>query len=296
VPDRGSRLAAWGAALLALLLVLPCPAACDQFILKDGRKISGALVGYQNGMFRVQTEFGFALIRKDKVSRVIVESEQKSESRHSAPASPPPASSPGASAQPAEVSAATPASPRPALAAPPAISRPLDALPPAHIREHVVGNNYVNDTFHFTMFKPPDWKLYEELNREKVSAIVAMSSDDNRTLLFVDRQVWSGPPDLGDDRVEARLRSTYQDYKKLSQSPLRVDGLPALRTAFTGVLDNVEWHGVSVRIARGNTVFAIVGLTSAGTYDFQLAVFNKIIKTFRFVSPSPPPRAALGEP
>jgi hypothetical protein len=137
------------------------------------------------------------------------------------------------------------------------------------------------------MFKPPDWKLYEELHREKVSAIVALASQDDQTLLFVDRQVWSGPPDLGDDRVEANLRHTYENYKKLDETRNTVDGHEAIRRSFTGVIDGVEWHGVSVRFSRGNTVFGIIGLTSAETYRFQEAIFNKVIKSFHFMNVPP---------
>lgn len=155
------------------------------------------------------------------------------------------------------------------------------------------GNDYVSDTFSFSFYKPPGWRLFEELHGEKISAIVAMSSQDERTLLFVDRQVWSGEPILSDDSVEANLRRTYEDYKKIQEAPAQVDGLPALRRDFTGVIDGVEWHGVSVRVARGTTVFGIIGLTSAETYRFQQAVFNKIIKSFRFVAPASSQDASL---
>jgi hypothetical protein len=60
-----------------------------------------------------------------------------------------------------------------------------------------------------------------------------------------------------------------------------------LRRDFKGVMDGYEWHGVSVRIARGNTVFGIVGLTSAEMYQFQQAVLNKIIKSFHFRTDKP---------
>lgn len=296
-----ARLGTLGVTLLVIACLAPQRAAADQFVLRDGRKISGTLVGYENGMFRVQTEFGFALIRKDKVATVIIESGEKENSARSpAPsrksaedgnaATVPPGEKPSATATP---SRGTPAASGGLAGVPSPPSRPLNEPPPAHIRERLEGNDYVNETFHFTMYKPPDWKLYEELHREQVSAIVALSSEDDRTLLFVDRQVWTGAPNLGDDRVEARLRSTCQDYKKLSQSSLQVDGLPALRTAFTGVLDGVEWYGISVRIARDNTVFGIVGLTSAETYRFQEAVFNKIVKSFRFIPSASPTSMAV---
>jgi hypothetical protein len=278
------------AALAALALacaMAPARASADEFTLKDGRKIVGTIVGYDENMFRVQTDFGFVLIRKDKVVSIRVESgtDKKAEDAAGevkAPTGPEPART----AAPSPAVSSPPARPVPAPAAlpPPPVSVPLNEPLPAHLREHVEGNNYVNDTFQFAMYKPPDWKLFEGLHREKVSAIVAMSSQDEQTLLFVDRQVWSGTPNLNDDRVEANLRSTYQDYKMLSESPSRVDGLPAIRRSFTGVIDGVEWHGVSVRIAHGHVVFGIIGLTSAETFGFQEAVFNKMIRSFHFLA------------
>ena len=289
--------------LLVALLALECavvvaagPASADEFTLKDGRKIVGTIVGYENGMFRVETEFGFALIRKDKVASIRVEpgGEKRAEAGDSASnssASPTPSGSVGTSA--GASSAPRPAPSVAAHVAPPPVSRPLNEPLPARLREHVEGTDYVNDTFQFAMYKPPGWKLFEELHREKVSAIVAMSSEDEQTLLFVDRQVWSGEPDLKDERVDANLRRTYEDYRKLSETTTQVGGHPAIRRDFTGVIDGVEWHGISARVAQGNIVFGIVGLTSAETYRFQQAVFNKIIKSFHFLSPAPQQGAAL---
>jgi hypothetical protein len=280
----------WLTALSALTVacaLTPMQASADEFTLKDGRKITGTIVGYEGDMFRVQTDFGYVLIRKDKVVSIRVEpgssakpdetSAAKTTSAES-PAPPPPASKPASTPAANLHPLAKPAAP------PPPVSRPLDEPLPAHLREHIEGNDYINDSLHFLMYKPPDWNLMEELHREKVSAIVAMSSPDERTLLFVDRQVWSGVPMLGDDRVEKNLRLSYQDFKKISETSIQVDGLPAIRRRFTGVIDGAEWHGVSVHLARGNTVFGVIGLTSAETFQFQEAIFNKIIKSFRFLT------------
>ena len=89
------------------------------------------------------------------------------------------------------------------------------------------------------------------------------------------------------DTTEPNLRSTYQDYQRISESPVQVDGRAAVRRDFTGLMDGVEWHGVSVRVAEGNTVFGIIGLTSAETFQFQQALLNKIINSFRFLPGKP---------
>ena len=137
------------------------------------------------------------------------------------------------------------------------------------------------------MFKPLGWRIYrEDLPQGKISAIVALASDDEQTLLFIARQVWSGAPDLKNDGVESNIRNAYQDYKKLSESDTEISGFPAIRHDFTGVMDGAEWHGIAIRVAQGSTVYGILGMTSAESYQFQEAVLNKIVKSFRFLTPS----------
>ena len=50
--------------------MVPCPSRSEEITLKDGQKIVGTIIGYENDMFRVETTFGIALIRKDKVASI----------------------------------------------------------------------------------------------------------------------------------------------------------------------------------------------------------------------------------
>jgi hypothetical protein len=288
------------------------PATAEEITLHNGQKIVGTIVGFENDMFRVETEFGFALIRKDRVRSISFglssskEAGQKPGERKNPP--PAPKSTPGtlekatgssldatkpaAESVPApgasSMSASEATAPAPAKAPPPPpVSRPLDQPLPTPIQERVEGNSYINDTFHFAMYKPPGWKIHEEALRETDRAIVALGPEDEQTLLIVERQVWSGPPDLKNDTTETNLRQTYQDYQANSESPTKLDGRAAVRHDFRGLMDGVEWHGVSVRVAEGNTVFGIMGLTSAETYQFQQALLDKIINSFRFLPVKP---------
>jgi len=297
-------------ALAASLMVIP--ATAEEITLHNGQKIVGTIVGFENDMFRVETEFGFALIRKDRVRSISFglssskEAGQKPGERKNPPPAPKSAlgvvekatgssldaTKPAAESGPApgasSMSASPATAPAPAKAPPsPPVSRPLDEPLPTQIQERVEGNSYINDTFHFAMYKPPGWKIHEEALRETDRAIVALGPEDEQTLLIVERQVWSGPPELKNDTTEANLRQTYQDYQAVSESPTKLDGRPAVRRDFRGLMDGVEWHGVSVRVAEGNTVFGIIGLTSAETYQFQQALLNKIINSFRFLSGKP---------
>ena len=59
--------------LLGMSIVLSLTASsarAEEITLQNGQKVVGAIVGFENGMFRVETEFGFALIRKDRVRSI----------------------------------------------------------------------------------------------------------------------------------------------------------------------------------------------------------------------------------
>ena len=59
-----------------LLLVAVCatvlPAVrADEIQLKDGKTFYGTIVGYDNNMFKVKTDFGFVLVEKSKIAAII---------------------------------------------------------------------------------------------------------------------------------------------------------------------------------------------------------------------------------
>lgn len=54
-----------------LVIFLSAPLAAEEFYLKDGTKIVGTIVGFEEKAFRVETSFGFAIIYKDKIERIV---------------------------------------------------------------------------------------------------------------------------------------------------------------------------------------------------------------------------------
>src|SRR5262250_571482 len=60
-----------GAGLLAAGLYAASIASADEIKLKDGKKLYGVIVGYEDNMFRVKTDFGFVLVEKDKIASIV---------------------------------------------------------------------------------------------------------------------------------------------------------------------------------------------------------------------------------
>ena len=59
------------AALCILTFGVALPVCADEIRLKDGKKLYGVIVAYEENMFKVKTDFGFVLVEKDKIASII---------------------------------------------------------------------------------------------------------------------------------------------------------------------------------------------------------------------------------
>jgi len=234
----------------AFLAVLAPAASADELKLKDGSTVVGKIVGYEGESFKVETSYGFALVRRDKVASIKIDEEKK-------PAA--------AKADPAK---SEPAMPLPA--APPAESQraaasPAKATPPPEpaMRESVDGNTYTNLTYGFHMYKPPSWRVIEGARRLLPSAIVAMGTNDETTLLVLGRSRATGTLDAQVAETERALRQIYENYRVVNDQRSVVAGVPAIERRFHGTVSERNWSCVLVSFSRGSDTFTILGMTAA---------------------------------
>ena len=71
--SRFSKRGVCCAAAVCLLAagIAALPGGADEIRLKDGKKLYGVIVGYEDNMFKVKTDFGFVLVEKDKIASII---------------------------------------------------------------------------------------------------------------------------------------------------------------------------------------------------------------------------------
>ena len=55
----------------AALCLTAGSAFSDEIRLKDGKKLYGVIVAYEDNMFKIKTDFGFVLVEKDKIASII---------------------------------------------------------------------------------------------------------------------------------------------------------------------------------------------------------------------------------
>lgn len=297
-----------GLALLGVL-ALGAAARADEFRLKDGTKISGTIVGYESDSFKVETAYGFALVRKDKIAEIIPsapkkEPDPKAKPVASATPSPepaPPASAAGAKASspPANSTAtvntaapghtprtgifpdlsekrdASPAKEKTAAAVAPTAATPPPTPPPpapepVAIRDETRGNLYVNYTFGFQMYKPPSWDLIPAARKALPDAVAAMGTSDQTTLLVIGREQGKASLEAHTAATEKALREIYENYRAISSRSTSLAGVPALERRFRGTVDGRDWSVILMEFQRGTDIFTLLGMTWATSDLIQM--------------------------
>lgn len=284
-------------------------AHADEIRLKDGTKISGTIVGFENDSFRVETSYGIALVRKDKVADINISTAKKEpepKAKSSAPVPPPPAATPTAVPAVAKESLSTVNSPsalntsateRPpaaanaslaaaknepmpvktiaAPAAPPAPPAPPE--PPA-IRDEIRGNLYLNYTYGFQMYKPPSWDLIPAARKALPDAVAALGTSDQNTLLVIGRERANDSLDAHAAATGKALSGVYENYRLISNRHITIAGLPAVEQRSRGTADGRDWSVMLLTFLRGNDAFTLLGMTWADSDLIQVQE-NVITKT-----------------
>jgi hypothetical protein len=298
-----------------LVLFGPLATQADELKLKDGTKIAGSIVGFEDNSFKVKTSYGFALVQKDQVVSITVadttkkpEAEKKSEPAAektpapakpaksetvtaSAPAQPrAPASKSTATATPAPVPTTTPAStPATAKNATPAVEAtptpPPKPAAPEPMREEVSGNIYMNETYGFRMYKPPEWQVIAGARTILPGAITAMGTLDETTYLLIGQESAGKSLASEVDATERRLRDIMDNFRPQGEKHITVSGIDALEHRFRGSVDQHDWSGIVVFIPRGTHLYTVFGMTYADTdlVQIQENIIARAISSLQFI-------------
>lgn len=317
-------------ALLCLLMAAASVSRADEIRLKDGSKIIGTIVGFENDSFRVETSYGFALIRKDKVADInITGSKQDSASNAKSPVAAPPA--PGTTQNPVPTVAPAvakesvapanfspeaialspmraPAGPsatssgaakieppapkvKSISAVPPLPSAPSPTPPPAPqpvvIRDEIRGNQYVNMSYGFQMYKPPSWELIPAARKALPDAVAALGTNDETTLLVIGREHAKDSLDAHAAAKGKALGDVYENFRMISTRHLSVAGFPAVEQRSRGSADGRDWSVILLTLFKGGDAYTLLGMTYADSDLIQVQenVIAKAINSLTFTTP-----------
>ena len=142
----------------------------------------------------------------------------------------------------------------------------------------MLGNLYTNQTYGFSMYRPPDWEIMADSRSAMPQAIAALGNNDHSSLLVIGRDTEGGTLDARAASTEHKLREIYGDYRPMPSRNISVAGLPAIEQRFTGHADGHDWSVTAVTLTRGDEVFTVLGMTyeDSDLIQFQENVFPRL--------------------
>jgi len=187
---------------------------------------------------------------------------------------PPPAVTPAASAG---VSMA----PLPAVP-----SAPPPAPEPVVIRDEIRGNQYVNVTYGFQMYKPPSWEIIPGARKALPDAVAALGTSDQTTLLVIGREHAKDSLDAHAAKTVKELSDVYENYRQISSRQLSVAGLPAVEQRARGTADGRDWSVTLLTLVKGGDAYTLLGMTWADSDLIQVQenVIAKAVNSLTFVA------------
>lgn len=172
-----------------------------------------------------------------------------------------------------------------AQSAPVAAAAPASPPEPQPIREKIAGNTYINDTYEFEMYKPPDWQIMDGARSVLPGAVAAMGTDDQSTYLVIGQEA-SGKSTAADiAATQKRLGEILANFRPLDDERLTISGEHVVAHRFRGSIDEYDWSGFMVFMPRGEKLYTIFGMTRADNdlVQIQENVIRRTIASFQFL-------------
>ena len=189
---------------------------------------------------------------------------------------------------PSNQTAASPASAAPASATvnPAAANTAAPAAAPQPMRERVLDNSYVNDTYGFQIYRPPDWQVIQGARAALPGSIAALGTSDQSTYLIIGLEP-------ADDTLLAhvtvtndRLADSFDNFRPTALRQTLIGGFPACEYQFEGMAENQLWAGTVALVRRGQDTFTIFGVTTAKSdlVQIQQNVISRAIASLQFTA------------
>src|SRR3984885_2082044 len=146
------------------ILALACGVRADEIRLKDGSKIIGTVVGYEDGAFKVETSYGFATIRKESIADIVTTDAKQPAPPKVAPSKPAEEPSPA----PARPAVSADAKPQPA-----SLKTAAETLPDPKAQPASARSSALIDTKDATTRAPAAAKSSSQLSAASATATAA---------------------------------------------------------------------------------------------------------------------------
>ena len=228
----------------SLLLLCGTSVLAEEVVLKDGTKIVGKMTAINGDKLELETSYG-----KIQVNRSDIVSITFPENSHGG-----------------------------APVATPEKTQPLPA-----IDESLKGTQYVNKTGNFSLTLPANWKINPEL-RLSPDVVAALNSDDNLRYLIVVTEAYSASEESYRGLVEIQAKKNLQNYEKVSDQQVTIDGKSILLLSYKGISPQAENLPIQFLVAIIPTAQGYLRITTwcvEPLFKETQGTFESIIRSYR---------------
>lgn len=192
-----------------------------------------------------------------------------------------PAPSNQTAASPAQTSAA-----RASTATSTAVNGTAPASAPTPMRERVLDNLYVNDTYGFQIYRPPDWQVIQGARAALPGSIAALGTSDQSTYLIIGLEAADDTLLAHVTATNDRLADSFDNFRPTALRQTLIAGFPAVEYQFQGMAGNQLWAGTVALVRRGENTYTIFGVTTATSdlVQIQQNVISRAIASLQFTA------------
>ena len=153
---------------------------------------------------------------------------------------------------------------------------------PVRVEESMRGTQYVNKTADFSLSLPDEWRINAEL-RGSTDGVAALSSTDNMRYLLVVKEEYTASLDSYKGLVEIQAKKNLQDYEKVSDQTVTIDGKASALLSYKGTsakAENLPIHFLVAIIPTGQGFLRITTWCVEPLFEESQAMFEKIIRSY----------------
>jgi hypothetical protein len=154
------------------------------------------------------------------------------------------------------------------------------------IRQAIHGTTYENQTAHFRLTVPKDWFVAENLMKQLPGIVGVLGAPGGSVAIMIQRFFVPGPKE-GASLLDSRFKNSYQDYRKLSERRMKIDGKDAYSFTFRALFPvgdtKIPAKLWIVLIPDGESDLGFICQGPESVYDEFEPTLNKVITSYHRV-------------
>jgi hypothetical protein len=148
------------------------------------------------------------------------------------------------------------------------------------IDESLNGLQYINRTAKFAMTLPPDWVVAPEIRRSP-DTLAGLASRDKTRFLMVIQEEYPGSLESYKELNILGARKILSNFEELAQSPVTLDGKPALLVFYRGTTQtSLPVEFVSAFIQSGKTFTKVTAWCVEPLFRDMQPTFEKMLNSY----------------